>query len=121
MYPLFAAFSAFGAIALTALVTAWCPKEHKWIAVIFVPIVVGFVASYVWGRSIRNTNRAMICATATYLAAGVFLAFDLFAIFRIHAYQTALVALTALMSQGLYLTFQAGRVMSTVPPAVTVV
>ena len=113
MFHVFAACSFAGAMFITALVTARCPREHKWFGATFVPIIVGFTASYLWGRSVKNTTRAMICATTMYVAAAVFIALDLFAIFRIHDHNTVLVGLSGLMTQGLFLTFKAGRASST--------
>lgn len=108
---LLATFCGLSAIFLTSLICSKCATGEKWFVLTFIPLIVGFVISYVWGRlAVEEKQRVRAYSIITTVNAIIFIVLDIAAIFRLGAdSRILLVALTATMFQGMYITYMAGR------------
>lgn len=108
---LFASSCALSAIFLTTLICSRCAPGEKWFVVTFIPLIIGFVVSYIWGRAVvKEADRVRAYGIITTVAAILFVMLDIVAIFKIGGdNRILLVALTASMFQGMFITYMAGR------------
>lgn len=105
----FAVLNAFATLFLTSIITTKCDSHQKWFAVIFVPLIVGFVSSFYLGRASDSNEGITLNATIVVLSIMMFIFLEVSAIFRMHPdNRIFLIALSAMTIQGQYIAYRSG-------------